>query len=454
MKLNKFEATNVHGFLKFDINFYSELTFLIGINGSGKTSALKIILGLLSPSFNYLNQIEFETASLQCYSEKKKENFIISTKRSKTQITITISDKKKEIASDTFDLFPIRFYDDDYNTGMVHEKLSRLREEFDELETVQEIRNLTTPIFLGLDRRIYEGKIIDRARGLQAQRRRRGMHRSATLDAINSSLEDVIELVHSFHRLIGAKQPRIIEEFKNHIFKNSFDFVDEALIDQISDNVEDVRQRKEGLIKAMEGLKVGDLKNDIEQFFSKMENTLKVLNKHSPKKDEQPNEEYIEALRSWFINSPQIKRIDEIIKFSEIYQEQVSQLREPVRRLETIISDFFKESGKELHVEPDGELIINLANGKKANVFQLSSGEKQIIIMIAHLIFYEDRQQPGVFIIDEPELSLHLGWQEIFVESIQKASPKTQFILATHSPAIISTVKHEQFCQDLTTNID
>ena len=146
-----------------------------------------------------------------------------------------------------------------------------------------------------------------------------------------------------------------------------------------------------------------------------MENKIKVLNKHSPKKDEQPNEEYIEALRSWFINSPQIKRIDEIIKFSEIYQEQVSQLREPVRRLETIISDFFKESGKELHVEPDGELIINLANGKKANVFQLSSGEKQIIIMIAHLIFYEDRQQPGVFIFDDPELSLTLGWQEIFV---------------------------------------
>ncbi len=70
--------------------------------------------------------------------------------------------------------------------------------------------------------------------------------------------------------------------------------------------------------------------------------------------------------------------------------------------------------------------------------------------MIAHLIFYEDRQQPGVFIIDEPELSLHLAWQEIFVESIQKASPKTQFILATHSPAIIATVENEQFCEDLT----
>ena len=73
--------------------------------------------------------------------------------------------------------------------------------------------------------------------------------------------------------------------------------------------------------------------------------------------------------------------------------------------------------------------------------------------MIAHLIFYEDRKQPGVFIIDEPELSLHLAWQEIFVKSIQQASPKTQFILATHSPSIIGSIDSEVFCQDLSSSI-
>ena len=93
--------------------------------------------------------------------------------------------------------------------------------------------------------------------------------------------------------------------------------------------------------------------------------------------------------------------------------------------------------------------ILKLKNNKEANVFELSSGEKQIIIMIAHLIFEEDQKPSGVFIIDEPELSLHIAWQEIFVDSITEASPKTQFILATHSPSIISKVKREQFCQDL-----
>jgi len=111
-----------------------------------------------------------------------------------------------------------------------------------------------------------------------------------------------------------------------------------------------------------------------------------------------------------------------------------------------------KESHKELHIESDGEMKILLKSKKGAqnsNLYGLSSGEKQIIIMIAHLIFEEAQKPSGVFIIDEPELSLHIAWQEIFVNSIVEASPKTQFILATHSPSIISKVDREKHCQDL-----
>lgn len=69
--------------------------------------------------------------------------------------------------------------------------------------------------------------------------------------------------------------------------------------------------------------------------------------------------------------------------------------------------------------------------------------------MLAQLIFGKKRQ---IFIIDEPELSLHLGWQEIFVKTIIDASPDTQFILATHSPTIVGRIENEKFCIDLTPN--
>lgn len=57
--------------------------------------------------------------------------------------------------------------------------------------------------------------------------------------------------------------------------------------------------------------------------------------------------------------------------------------------------------------------------------------------MLAHLSLNPSLAGSGVFIVDEPELSLHIAWQEKFVDAIREANPKVQLILATHSPAII-----------------
>jgi predicted ATP-binding protein involved in virulence len=57
--------------------------------------------------------------------------------------------------------------------------------------------------------------------------------------------------------------------------------------------------------------------------------------------------------------------------------------------------------------------------------------------MLGHLALNPDLAHSGVFIVDEPELSLHIDWQEKFIDAILAANPSVQFILATHSPAII-----------------
>ncbi len=66
MKINSFIAQGVHDYLNYNIEFFTDLTFLIGINGSGKTSALKLILGLTSPVYNYLNQIKYKYCEVIC----------------------------------------------------------------------------------------------------------------------------------------------------------------------------------------------------------------------------------------------------------------------------------------------------------------------------------------------------------------------------------------------------
>ena len=97
-------------------------------------------------------------------------------------------------------------------------------------------------------------------------------------------------------------------------------------------------------------------------------------------------------------------------------------------------------------------LIINHNKGAKVQdtIFNLSSGEKQLIVLLACLSFSEEAKESHVYIVDEPEVSLHISWQEKFVDALLEASPNTQFILATHSPSIIAKNERRTWCEDIT----
>lgn len=47
-------------------------------------------------------------------------------------------------------------------------------------------------------------------------------------------------------------------------------------------------------------------------------------------------------------------------------------------------------------------------------------------------------------LIDEVDMHLHPEWQQIVLSNLTTAFPKLQFIVTTHSPQVISTVKREQ----------
>lgn len=55
--INTFSAVDVYGSTNIDISFFEELTFLYGLNGSGKTTALRLIMALLTPSVKTLLEI-------------------------------------------------------------------------------------------------------------------------------------------------------------------------------------------------------------------------------------------------------------------------------------------------------------------------------------------------------------------------------------------------------------
>jgi predicted ATP-binding protein involved in virulence len=455
MKIDSFKAEGVHDYLKFDITFLPDLTFLIGINGSGKTSALKLILGLTSPSYQYLNQVSYEFCEVVC-SNNNKKNIIIRAEQNKTDntFTITLTLNGKNYPSEPIKRF-LKSETTQYDLDELSQIEQRHKEAFDELEVTRRIRELATPKFLGLDRRIYEGvnnefRIRNRRQFIHPKYRSKRYDGFPEPQAIDLSLEEVQLLVFDYIRQIPQQQFQISDEFKEKLFKESFKFYEDYSIEEIPPTSK-IIERKEKVLKAIDDLGIKYLNYYINDFFSKTEKIAREIEQLNEKEKSQNilSDKYRDILSKWYLNGNQLKRIDDIITYSQDYQKKIVELRAPLKKLEELTSNFLKEGRKVLRTEADGEIKIELKNGNKASIFELSSGEKQIIIMIAHLIFEEAQKTSGVFIIDEPELSLHIAWQEIFVQSIMQASPNTQFILATHSPSIVSKVDKEKHCQDL-----
>lgn len=448
MKLLNFTAKNVHGYLNYDIEFHERLTFLIGINGTGKTSVLKLILGLISPSFNYLNSIDFEEVELICNEPTKgliNIKAIKSTDSNEISISLRINDNDA-IKGTVNRISQLQLNELDSDES--NEKMRFIIESFDRQEVVQAIKGLTTPLFLGLDRRVYEGQQIDRMR--QSFLIRRRYRHYPQNDPLNISLMEIQEVIYDYVRIIASEQPKINQDFKNKILLQSFEFLESQELNIVKD-FKELKDKRKKAIDAFENLKITGFTEHINSFFDQLESTLRKLNEvQGKKKGDEIDFENIHIFQKWFNNQPQLKRINELITYNLAYQKELDKLYEPIEKTKNIINTFFSESKKELLIEPQGELKVKFKNDKIANIYELSSGEKQIVTMLGHLIYFEEKykNESGIFIIDEPEVSLHLAWQEIFVKSILEASPRTQFILATHSPAIIGD-NEESLYQDL-----
>lgn len=72
--------------------------------------------------------------------------------------------------------------------------------------------------------------------------------------------------------------------------------------------------------------------------------------------------------------------------------------------------------------------------GHSYGISALSSGERQILTML----YSASRTKflSSVFLIDEPELSLHIDWQRIVLRELQNQAPNCQIIACTHSPEV------------------
>jgi len=142
----------------------------------------------------------------------------------------------------------------------------------------------------------------------------------------------------------------------------------------------------------------------------------------------------------------------------------LGELKDPPPEFRKVLSLFVKDTDEKLKVYQDlhgkvklfmgmisrrfasKTMRISAANGiqfygKKGTLIplrKLSSGEQHELVILYNLLL--EMSPRTCVLIDEPEISLHVCWQEEFLKDLQGIADLVQhnFLIATHSPSIIN----------------
>lgn len=114
-------------------------------------------------------------------------------------------------------------------------------------------------------------------------------------------------------------------------------------------------------------------------------------------------------------------------------QRLATELTKPKIQFQDLVDELFAPTAKTI-VRDSNEIFFE-QYGEIIPPYMLSSGEKQLLVIMLTALVQENR--PSVMLMDEPEISLHIEWQQRLITLIRTLNPNTQIILCTHSPAII-----------------
>ena len=139
-------------------------------------------------------------------------------------------------------------------------------------------------------------------------------------------------------------------------------------------------------------------------------------------------------------------------------QEIVTSNKGTVREYEmfkNIVASFMKELNEldvipAIYYSPQFDELVYREDKTEMPVSKLSAGYQSLLWMIMDLAYrvcmlnpeLESRNQiRGIVLIDEIDLHLHPKWQWNVIDALRKTFADVQFIIATHSPIIISSSK-------------
>lgn len=130
------------------------------------------------------------------------------------------------------------------------------------------------------------------------------------------------------------------------------------------------------------------------------------------------------------------REVESITQAGNGNMEQISALYTMPRYVFDLCSKLFG-GNKFLQISQEGKLQVRLAdyNDTIISPESLSSGEKQMLILLLSTL--SQGQKRGIVFWDEPEVSLHIAWQQQLIRVMRSINKNMQLIIATHSPNIL-----------------
>ncbi len=259
------------------------------------------------------------------------------------------------------------------------------------------------------------------------------------------SMNQVMTLVKNHYRDSTVEINRINDNFRNEVLSTSFDILQTFQISDFleqlysSDVSSDIKNVQKSFIKTAREFELIK-EEDIEQYDLFFDNYIENISSNNK------NDKKIEI--DLIVKFQEIERIKKIVELSNKMQKDKDKVLKPINTFLETINSFIggSDDGKSIDISRSGTLFFTTKyNNEKIEIEHLSSGEKQLVIFFANLIFGLKNNKSGIFVVDEPEMSLHLKWQNNFVKKALEINKNIQLIFATHSPEFVGSYSKKMF---------
>ncbi|OCO99507.1 hypothetical protein BC374_18335 [Ensifer sp. LC13] len=422
----------LHGRLDFSVNLNPNLNIIYGKNGRGKTTLLHILANLSELDFGRFNSLVFSRIEVQnnrgeCVELRKSRDGTVSiyidglpTSYQSQENDISESEKSniRKVLGDRPTYLPA-----------FRSVLERTRDTY----------------YGGYEERKhpqFDRIVSQAAEGMRLPNGRDGIP-AREIDLARSVASKTIKCREWFGSFVPLiRYPSISDVIEG--------LAEEWRYAQLRITKLEQRQFEEAFLDIFSAIAAGDVDEDVSNQQDILASINDLLIKENPEKvGPTRNSTYDRLVEVAQRAGEADKRYNSLL---EIYRRILSErkgIREtalkPLIEFESSVNKFLDE--KKLRIGARGEFnsqgsarirnsIVSVVSGLGTpyHLTALSSGERQI----ATMLYSASRSSftSGAFLIDEPELSLHVDWQRIILSEIQQQHPDRQIIACTHSPEV------------------